>query len=128
MALIECAAAVPRGRAGFAAWRALSSFSSLTWGFWGTAWGLVAGGWVAYLAGGEFGTVLVVTGILGLGGAAAGVGVGHRVRCLATQGCERSARRVRWVTRYGWPAWLKAVSLLAVTGVVASVWGFTTIY
>jgi hypothetical protein len=109
-------------------WRALGSLSSFAWGVLGVAMGLWGGGLVAYLVGGDFLTVLWLTCAIGVVGGGVGVGVGWIAQHLATSGRERCARRVAWVTHYGWPVWLKVISLVATVGVGISIWGLSTIY
>jgi len=126
--LVERVRKVPQGRGQLLMWRALGSLSPFAWSFLGAALGLWIGGLVAYMIGGEYLTVMWLTGAIGVVGGGVGIGTGWVVRHLATSGCERCERRIRWVTRYGWPGWLRVVSWVATVGVAVSFWGLTTIY
>jgi hypothetical protein len=126
--LVERVRKVPQGRGQLLMWRALGSLSSFAWSFLGAALGLWVGGLVAYVIGGDYLTVMGLTGAMGVVGGGIGIGMGWVVRHLATSGCERCQRRIRWVTRYGWPGWLKVASSVAIVGVAVSLWGLTTIY
>ena len=126
--LVERVRTVPRGRGQLLMWRALGSLSPFAWSVVGAAVGLAIGGLVAHLLGGPYLAVLALAGTFGVAGGGTGLGAGWIVCHLAASGRERCAGRICWVTRYGWPGWLRLVSIVAAVGVLVSFWGLTTVY